>query len=515
MSLNKALITRESRINLAKSFVQSINGETAGSSVYAFISKTSRWERSVRISGISQSNPAVVTASGHGLKQGDVVEIRSVSGMTQLNNWSRTPLVVDNPTESTFEILGIDSTEFSTYEGDGVASVSMENDWPPVQDTDEAVRSAWREMIGAKRLDGTNVSFVVPRHAWESEATYEAYDGGDANMKQKRFYCVNSVGGVYKCLWNNGGSRSTIEPSGRSLVPVHETDGYVWKYMFTVPDSDDTRFGNRFWIPVKTLEADDGTDQWDVQNTAVPGTVDGIVVTNSGSSYSHGDTMVEIVGDGVGAEAVITGSGLGVDGGVVTITVTNKGSGYTWADAVVKSSTGMGCSTRVLVSPPNGHGSDPIKELNSYFVMMTVDMVGDEDGKFMVDNDFRKFGIVRNPTEFDGSRANAYSYDMRRSMSMSSVKGIFLPDEEVVGEVSRARGVVSDVTQSGVNLVEVDGTFHVGETVRSEGSGLATVESFGTPELLPNTGETIYLENRGAVTRMRTQSELFKSVLVF
>lgn len=516
MSLNKAIMTRDSRVNLAKSFIQSINGETTGSSMYAFFSKTSRWERRVRITGVSQSNPAVVTAPAHGFSQGEVVEISDVSGMVEISGWNRTPLVVDNPTEHDFELLGVDSRTFETYESGGYVSVSLENDWPVVQDTEEDIRSSWREMIGAKRLDGRNVSFVARRYDWESDRSWDRHDGSDPDLWRKPYFCMNSFGEVHKCLWNANGSPSTVEPSGRSLVPVKSTDGYVWKYMYTVSPQDLDRYGNAYWFPVKTLDGSDGSDQWDVQNTAIPGSVEAIVVEAAGESYSPDTCVVRVEGDGTGATAEIERNDVDPNGGISEVRMVSRGSGYTWAEIVVEdSSGGRGGRFRALVSPPGGHGSDPVKELSSFYVMISVDFVGDEGGKLMVGNDFRKFGMIRSPLEWDGSRANAEAYDQRRRMSVADVKGIFLPDEKVTGEVSGSVGVVADVGLGFIDLVEVGGTFMVGESVRSEGSGLATVSSVANPELRPHSGEMIYLENRGAVTRMETQSERFKPVLVF
>lgn len=68
------------------------------------------------ITGITAANPAVVTAPGHALSNGDRVIIQSVSGMVELNNRQ---FVVANATASTFELSGVDSSAYTAYSSGG------------------------------------------------------------------------------------------------------------------------------------------------------------------------------------------------------------------------------------------------------------------------------------------------------------------------------------------------------------------------------------------------------------
>lgn len=71
------------------------------------------------ITGITQTNPAVVTAVAHGFANGDGVHVDGVLGMTQVNN---TVCVVRNVTVDTFELGELDATGFSAYTSDGTAT---------------------------------------------------------------------------------------------------------------------------------------------------------------------------------------------------------------------------------------------------------------------------------------------------------------------------------------------------------------------------------------------------------
>jgi hypothetical protein len=71
------------------------------------------------ITGVTQANPAVVTAPGHGFLNGQTVRITGVNGMLELNNEDYT---IANVTADTFELVGIDSTGFAAYTEDGEAT---------------------------------------------------------------------------------------------------------------------------------------------------------------------------------------------------------------------------------------------------------------------------------------------------------------------------------------------------------------------------------------------------------
>ncbi len=76
-------------------------------------------ESSKVISGITQANPAVVTANAHGFSSDDQVFTRNVNGMTQVNDRSFT---VANPTANTFELQSTDSTGFAAYISGGTVA---------------------------------------------------------------------------------------------------------------------------------------------------------------------------------------------------------------------------------------------------------------------------------------------------------------------------------------------------------------------------------------------------------
>jgi len=68
------------------------------------------------ITGATAANPVVITSTAHGLEDGDVVTIRSVSGMTEINDRTFT---VNQTAANTFELVGEDGSGHTAYSSGG------------------------------------------------------------------------------------------------------------------------------------------------------------------------------------------------------------------------------------------------------------------------------------------------------------------------------------------------------------------------------------------------------------
>jgi hypothetical protein len=73
------------------------------------------------ISGVTQANPGVVSATSHGFKDGDAVTITSVAGMTQLNNNTYYVKYINSGSFSLADSSGtdVDTSGFSAYSSSG------------------------------------------------------------------------------------------------------------------------------------------------------------------------------------------------------------------------------------------------------------------------------------------------------------------------------------------------------------------------------------------------------------
>lgn len=71
------------------------------------------------ITNITQTNPAVVTATGHTFSTGNLIAIDNVVGMTEVNGNS---YIINVLTADTFELVGVDSTAYTAYSSGGDAT---------------------------------------------------------------------------------------------------------------------------------------------------------------------------------------------------------------------------------------------------------------------------------------------------------------------------------------------------------------------------------------------------------
>ena len=117
----------------------------------------------------------------------------------------------------------------------------------------EDQNNARRQFIGLQKLTSADVSHVVKRYDWTTGRSYIAWDSNDANIYDKEFYVLTNEFKVYKCLRNNNGGQSTVQPTHTTADPVNLSDGYTWKYMYSITTADSEKFLTNAYMPVKTV----------------------------------------------------------------------------------------------------------------------------------------------------------------------------------------------------------------------------------------------------------------------
>lgn len=142
----------------------------------------------------------------------------------------------------------------------------------------------YNNMLFGKRVTTADLVTLLPRHDWTSNTVYTMYDHRDGDLYTKEFFTVTLGDGdfynVYKCLDNNNGAVSTEEPFGQDETPYRsEVDGYVWKYMFTIPSASFTKFATPAYIPAYTNSA--------IVTSATSGSIDVIKVEDGGLYYNN------------------------------------------------------------------------------------------------------------------------------------------------------------------------------------------------------------------------------------
>ena len=112
---------------------------------------------------------------------------------------------------------------------------------------------------------------------------------------------------------NPNGQKSLFEPTHTNTVPQEAgngSDGYLWKYLYTISPSDIVKFVTTAYIPLPK-EWGDATNS-NIKDAAVDGKIETVVVTNSGSGVQVNGVLngtianIPIVGDGDGGSITIT-----------------------------------------------------------------------------------------------------------------------------------------------------------------------------------------------------------------
>jgi hypothetical protein len=147
-------------------------------------------------------------------------------------------------------------------------------------------------------------------------------------------------------------------------------------------------------------------------------------------------------------------------------------------------------------------------------------------GDFPTGFSFRKVGIVKNPMRTGNVLANAATLTGLVGINVSNVNGTFINNEYLVGITSKANAyaVTSNVVSGNgyIRYIQSFGTtenykpFTIGESVIGKTSGAtAIVTQSLLSEVMQDTGEIIYLENREPVTRTIDQTDNLHLVIEF
>ena len=168
----------------------------------------------------------------------------------------------------------------------------------PIETDKDKQYQLWRDAVGGRKITAGDVEHVIPRYNWTAGTVYAMYRDIDKTMYERSFYVITSENNVYKCINNNKGAASTVEPNGYSTKVFTLSDGYTWKYMYTVSLGQADKFLTASYMPVRTLANTDasaeGDRQLQIQNAAANGSIEVIETFNVGSGYlSLSNTIAE------------------------------------------------------------------------------------------------------------------------------------------------------------------------------------------------------------------------------
>lgn len=146
--------------------------------------------------------------------------------------------------------------------------------------------SVYNNMIQGKKISSNDVSFAIKNIPYELNTKYDIYSH-DSDLSNKNFFAIvnaSSYYHVFKCLDNNNNSNSTVEPtfsdiSGSNTEIYRTSDGYVWKYMYSVSSSIADKFESENYFPFIANN--------EVSEQSKNGAIDVITVKSAGRRYDN------------------------------------------------------------------------------------------------------------------------------------------------------------------------------------------------------------------------------------
>lgn len=312
-------------------------------------------------------------------------------------------------------------------------SIGRSQEWDPDNNLDDPIspevdeREERKFRYGAMSVKAVEAfSFVVPVKEWSASTQYAQYNDSQIGQPAISYYVRTVDNNVYVCIRNGKDAAgsvqlSTVKPDHTDTSLPIETDGYIWKYLYTISTADTNFFVTSNYMPVKVVDSAAATDpyfgQYTIQNAAVPGQIIGYRVKDGGSGYDSATTTFSIVGNGSGAAAHAKVNSLGQlaavevgdSSGRLDITG-SMGSGYDYANVRIVSPTGTGADVVPVFAQDSGMGSDPRVDLRATAMMFHIkpeNAVVDANNKAtwpIGGQEYRQVALWRNPLDSAGEK---------------------------------------------------------------------------------------------------------------
>ena len=497
---------------------------------------------------------------------------------------------VESANNSYYVFLGLPNAEAVGY---GRSDNWDENTPAPV-DSFSSNKHAGDTIMFGKKITSANIRRIVRRLDWTSGTRYEIYRNdysaentspltSASRLYSSNYFVMNSDYRVYICIENGSsgsnpkGNVSQDEPTFTDLEPSRageSGDGYIWKYLFTVPPSDIIKFDSTEYVTVP--------NEWltssDTQIRSIreygdssinENQIKTVYIDGAGDNYANGlGQEVNIIGDGTGAKVRVDV----VNGKITDTTVTSGGKDYTYAlvDLGSLNSNSIGNSAKLvpIIPPSLGHGYDLYTELGTDRVLIYA-RFDDSTKDFPTNTQFSQVGIIKNPTSIGStSLYTENTFSSVSSFKFTSITGTPQIGEKITQTVSgeKARGYVASydketqvmkyITDRSLyyNQTSNDQTDYIGITTNGKSvsfsnsggnilgesssfsasidstfSGISTNPSgtklinlgvnftngLASAEINKGSGELIYLDNRPTIKRNTRQKEDVKIILEF
>ena len=451
-------------------------------------------------------------------------------------------------------------------------------------------------VLYGKKVTSANVRRLVRRIDWVAGSRYEMYRDdysitspapitNASRLYDANYYVMNEDYRVYICIENGSsgsnpkGNVSQDQPKFTDLEPTRagdSGDGYIWKYLFTIPPSDIIKFDSTEYLTVPndwqtSTESQIRTVRESADSSVNENQIKTVYIEAAGKNYANGlGQEFDIIGDGTGGKVRVD-----VEGGEITNTVvTSGGKDYSYAlvdlGSINSNSTGTPAHLIPVIPPSKGHGFDVYTELGTDKVLVYA-RFDDSTKDFPVDTSFAQVGIVKNPTKVgtnDVYQENTFSG--LSSFKFSTITGTPKVGEKieqiVANGTGKAFGYVASydietkvlkyfrdrslfynqtvfnqrdyagistngrpydfesssnvISGNSSNFSAAIDTAFAGITTNPTGTklinlGVDFTSGMAVPEINKGSGELIYLDNRASIARNARQKEDLKIILEF
>jgi hypothetical protein len=404
---------------------------------------------------------------------------------------------------------------------------------PTIANTLTNERNFRLALQSVKKAEDT--SYVVPRVNWTTGTIYSDFSNTQSGYPTQPYYVKTDDQQVYICLEqgkdaNGLAVSSTIKPTSVLTTASRLADGYVWKFLYTIGATQSNKFLSGNYMPVRHVDsagpADPAVDieQFAIQAAAVKGQIANIDVILKGSGYTSAPT-VSIIGNGDSAEATATIA----SGEVVKVEMKDSaasnlyrpGQNYDYAEVKFTGGGGTGASAAINLADDSGFGASAILDLKSTAMMFNSKPSGAENKDFIIGQNFRQVGIIRNPLDSANNNYVSETGSALTYMQLSAVGVVFTADKTILGSTSGAQAYVNTFDSDKIYYHQDEDTgfiaFQSGEGVtETNGSGSGTIGS-GTQALAADinkfTGQIFYIDNRAAIERSAAQTEDLKVII--
>ncbi len=350
--------------------------------------------------------------------------------------------------------------------------------------------------------------------------------------------------------------------SNDSVVVDAATDGRIDIIKVLWGGSGYLRGGNSNAAPIIEVTGTDGVGA-NLVATVANGVITGVTVLTGGNNYTEGTVTFNTSAEQLGL--VTIGGTVNISSTVVNANIANTANQSFLGNVFVNDIVTINAESRnvvtvvsgtqlvvnnaftnpassqtmtvtrsnavfdIQIGPQGGHGSDPIVELGTHSLMVSVEFEDTENETIPMSDstnlfDFNQIGIVMDPLIANGAyTANQTNYRISTRLEVSD-PGLnnFIDDETVyIGTSLATATAIANVAHwdPGDNYLYINnitGIFTAQQIVRGVTSGASVpVLSVSNSELKLYSGDLIYMENRTNVTRKDNQIDQVKVVLSF